>query len=68
MPAMTLDNIFKFRNGPMVLFLSFEEKRGIRKSNFETPYFVGFADLEKSAPLLFDLPKGLRSFCSKIAL
>jgi hypothetical protein len=55
----THDNTYKVRNGQLVLFLSFEEKLGIMTPNFDTPYFVGLADLEKSGPLVFEVPKGL---------
>jgi hypothetical protein len=53
------DNIFKVRNGQLVLFLSFEQKLGIMTPNFDTPYVAALADLEKSGPLVFELPKGL---------
>jgi hypothetical protein len=65
---VTLEIILKVWNGQMALILSFAEKLGIVWSNFDMPYFVGFADLEKSSPLFFELPKGLSSFCPKMAL
>jgi len=55
----THENTYKVRNGQLVLFLSFEEKLGIMTPNFDTPYIAGLADLEKSGPLVFELPKGL---------
>lgn len=54
----THDHTYKVRNGQIVLFLSFEEKLGIMTPNFDTPYLVGLADLEKSGPLVFEVPKG----------
>ena len=53
------ENIFKVRNGQLVSFQSFEEKLGIMTPNFGTPYIVGLANLEKSGPLVFEVPKGL---------
>jgi hypothetical protein len=55
----THDNTYKVRNGQLVLFRSFEEKLGIMTPNYDTPYIIGLADLEKSGPLVFELPKGL---------
>ncbi len=55
----THDNIYKVRNGQLVIFLSFEQKLGIMTPNFDTPYIAALADLEKSGPLVFELPKGL---------
>jgi hypothetical protein len=52
------DNLFKVRNGQLVLFLSFEEKLGIMTPNFDTPYIGALADLEKSGPLVLEVPKG----------
>jgi hypothetical protein len=53
------DKALKTRNGQVALFLSFEEKLGIMTPNFDTPYFIAQADLEKSGPLVFEIPKGL---------
>jgi len=55
----THDNIYRVRNGQLVIFLSFEQKLGIMTPNFDTPYIAALADLEKSGPLVFELPKGL---------
>ena len=55
----THDNIYKVRNGQLVLFLGFAEKLGIMTPNFDTPYIAGLADLGKSGPLVFEVPKGL---------
>ena len=55
----THDDIYKVRNGQLVIYLSFEQKLGIMTPNFDTPYIAALADLEKSGPLVFELPKGL---------
>jgi len=55
----THDHTYKVRNGQFVLFLSFAEKLGIMTPNFDTPYIAALADLEKSGPLVIELPKGL---------
>jgi len=55
----THDDVYKVRNGQLVIFLSFEQKLGIMTPNFDTPYIAALADLEKSGPLVFELPKGL---------
>jgi hypothetical protein len=51
--------VSKVRNGQFELFLSFDEKLGIMTPNFDTPYFIATADLEKSGPLVIEMPKGL---------
>jgi hypothetical protein len=53
------EQISKVRNGQLELFLSFDEKLGILTPNFDTPYFIATADLEKSGPLVIEMPKGL---------
>jgi hypothetical protein len=53
------EHVFKVRNGQLVSFLTFEEKLGILTPNFTTPYIAATADLEKSGPLVLELPKGL---------
>ena len=55
----THDNVFKVRNGQFVAYMTFEQKLGILTPNFDTPYFAAFADLEKSGPLVIDIPKAL---------
>jgi hypothetical protein len=55
----THDDIYKVRNGQLVIYLSFDEKLGIMTPNFDTPYIAALADLEKSGPLVFEIPKGL---------
>ena len=55
----THDDVFKARNGQLVAFLTFEQKLGILTPNYGTPYFVGIADLEKSGPMVVEIPKGL---------
>ena len=53
------DRVSNVRNGQFELFLSFNEKLGIMTPNFDTPYFIATADLEKSGPLVIEMPKGL---------
>jgi len=53
------EKVSKVRNGQFELFLSFDEKLGILTPNFDTPYFIAIADLEKSGPLVIEMPKGL---------
>jgi hypothetical protein len=53
------DHVFKVRNGQLVLYLTFDEKLGILTPNFTTPYVCATADLEKSGPLVLEMPKGL---------
>ena len=51
--------VSKVRDGQFELFLSFNEKLGILTPNFDTPYFIATVDLEKSGPLVIEMPKGL---------
>jgi hypothetical protein len=53
------EQVSKVRNGQLELFLTFDEKLGIMTPNFDTPYFIATADLEKSGPLVIEMPKGL---------
>jgi hypothetical protein len=53
------DNVFKVRNGQLVSFLTFDEKLGILTPNFTTPYICTTADLQKSGPLVLEIPQGL---------
>jgi hypothetical protein len=55
----THDDVFKVRNGQLVAYLTFEQKLGILTPNYGTPYFLGIADLGKSGPMVFEVPKGL---------
>ncbi len=51
--------IFKVQDGQLVSFTGFEEKLGIMTPNFGTPYICCIGDLERSGPLVFEVPKGL---------
>jgi hypothetical protein len=53
------DDIFKVPNGQFVTYTTFDEKLGILTPNVTTPYIVAIADLKKSGPMVFDVPKGL---------
>jgi len=51
--------VFNVRDGQLVSFIGFEEKLGIMTPNFGTPYICCVGDLEKSGPLVYEIPKGL---------
>ena len=53
------EKVSQVRNGQFELFLDFDEKLGILTPNYNTPYFIATADLDKSGPLVIELPKGL---------
>jgi len=43
----------------MLSFLDFKEKLGILTPNYTTPYIVSVIDLQKSGPIVFEIPPGL---------
>lgn len=48
-------------NGQIVAYLSYADKLGILTPNATTPYYVGFADLSESGPMVIEFPKsGIR--------
>lgn len=51
-------DVFKAKNGEMLSYLDFAEKLGILTPNYTTPYIVTFIDLEKSGPMVLELPAG----------
>lgn len=53
------ENVIKAKNGQWVSYLTFKEKLGILTPNFTTPYICSTVDLEKSGPIVFDIPPGL---------
>lgn len=52
-------DVFKAKNGEMLSYLDFAEKLGILTPNYTTPYIATFVDLEKSGPLVVEVPPGL---------
>ena len=49
--------VFKVEAGQLVSYLSFKEKLGILTPNYTTPYVAAFADLDKTGPMVLELPK-----------
>jgi hypothetical protein len=52
-------DVFKAKNAEMLSYLDFAEKLGILTPNYTTPYIATFIDLEKSGPIVVELPPGL---------
>lgn len=52
-------NVFKAKSGEMLSYLDFAEKQGILTPNYTTPYVATFIDLEKSGPMVVEIPAGL---------
>jgi hypothetical protein len=52
-------DVFGAKNGEMLSYLDFAEKLGILTPNYTTPYIATFIDLEKSGPMVVELPPGL---------
>ena len=52
-------NVFKAKSGEMLSYLDFVEKLGILTPNYTTPYIATFIDLEKSGPMVIEIPAGL---------
>jgi hypothetical protein len=44
------------RNGQIVAILSYEARRGVLTANATTPYYLAFADLSASGPMLLEMP------------
>jgi hypothetical protein len=45
------------RNGQIVALLSYEARRGVLTANATTPYYLAFADLAESGPLILEIPE-----------
>jgi hypothetical protein len=45
------------RNGQIVALLSYEARRGVLTANATTPYYLAFADLTASGPLIMEIPQ-----------
>ncbi|MCP4005995.1 MAG: DUF1254 domain-containing protein [bacterium] len=52
------EQVFKASDGQLVQQKTPLAKRGILTANSTTPYVVGFADLTRTGPLIFDVPAG----------
>lgn len=52
-------DVFGARSGEMLSYLDFAEKLGILTPNYTTPYIATFIDLEKSGPMVIEIPPGL---------
>jgi len=52
------ENIFNARDGQVVQYPSAAAKQGILTANATTPYAIAFADLERTGPLVFEVPQG----------
>nr|WP_245150187.1 DUF1254 domain-containing protein [Vibrio parahaemolyticus] len=50
-------NDFKFEEGQMGFFNTLKQKQGIITANFTTPYVIGTWNLEKTGPLIINLPE-----------
>lgn len=49
---------FDAHSGDLVVYLSYEDKLGLVTANATTPYILGFVDLNKTGPLVVDMPAG----------
>src|ERR1700733_12406325 len=45
------------RNGQIVALLSYEDRRRVLTANATTPYYLAFADLTASGPLIMEIPE-----------
>ncbi|MDO6581067.1 DUF1254 domain-containing protein [Photobacterium sp. 2_MG-2023] len=46
------------KNGDLMLLDSYEDKLGVLTANATTPYLLSFVDLNKTGPVIVDMPKG----------
>ena len=53
------EELFGAKDGQIVRMTSPKAKQGILTANATTPYAVAFADLSRTGPLVFDIPKGM---------
>jgi hypothetical protein len=49
---------FGARDGDLVAYDSFADKLGLLTANATTPYIIGFANLDRTGPLVMDVPPG----------
>jgi len=52
------ERAFGARDGDMVSYESFADKLGILTANATTPYIIGFANLDRTGPIVMDVPPG----------
>ena len=52
------EKVFGAKDGQFVSYPTSQAKQGILTANATTPYFIGFADLSRTGPLVLDVPKG----------
>lgn len=45
-------------NGDLLVLTSYEDKLGVITANATTPYILGFVDLNKTGPLVIEMPAG----------
>ena len=51
-------DILGARNGNLMQLNTYEDKLGVLTANATTPYILGFVDLNKTGPLVIELPPG----------
>ncbi len=52
------ETVFGMQDGDLVLTANFQDKLGLLTANDTTPYLVGFVNLQRTGPLVFDYPQG----------
>lgn len=52
------EKVFGAADGDVVIYDDLQSKLGILTSNATTPYIVAFADLDRTGPLVIDIPAG----------
>ena len=52
------EDVFGVGDGDIVEYLTFVDKLGILTANATTPYLVGFPNLNRTGPLVIDVPAG----------
>jgi hypothetical protein len=50
--------VFGAEDGDVVLYVSYRDKLGLLTANTTTPYLLGFPNLERTGPLVIDVPAG----------
>lgn len=52
------ENVFNASEGEILTYKTAKSKQGILTCNVTTPYAISFANLKKTGPLVFKVPKG----------
>lgn len=52
------EKVFGAQDGDLVRYESFADKLGLLTSNATTPYIIGFVNLDRTGPLVLDVPPG----------